>query len=452
MFIYALGYAENPVRPMPATHWETMEFLAELGIRTNPENRRCQNIDEVVDCIRTYEQRRATFDYETDGVVVKVDSLAYQADLGSVAREPRWATAFKFPPVQGITRLKRILVNVGRTGTLNPYADLEPVQVGGVTIKAATLHNEDDIQRKDIREGDWVIVHRAGEVIPQIVAPVVSRRTGQEEVWHMPTLCPACGTPVERTPGEAMYYCPNNACPAQFFELLRHFAGRGAMDIEGLGDVMANKLIEAGFVHDLADVYHLTREQLTSLDGVGDKMADLLLTAISGSRSRPLPNLLVGLGIRHVGETVAELLAKHFGDMDAIMAASVDDINNIQGIGPKIAESVCDYFQNPTNRELVEKLAAAGVKMGEPIAPRAEGPLTGREFVLTGRLEHFSRTEAEGRIMALGGEAASSVTKKTTDLVVGAEPGSKLAKAQKLGIRILDEAALMELIQDPAAK
>ncbi|MDE3077422.1 MAG: NAD-dependent DNA ligase LigA, partial [Chloroflexota bacterium] len=446
MFVYALGYVENGPGALAPTHWAMMAWLAQLGLRINPENKRCADLGEVLEYITTAEQRRAAFDYETDGVVVKVDSLAYQADLGNVAREPRWATAYKFPPVQATTRLLEIKVNVGRTGTLNPYAVLEPVQVAGVTIRRATLHNEDDIHRKDIREGDWVIVHRAGEVIPQVVAPIPSRRTGQEQVWHMPAKCPTCGSRVERVPGEAMSYCVNSSCPAQFFELLRHFAGRGSMDIEGLGDVMAGKVIAAGYVKDLADVYHLDADRLTQLEGVGDKMAELLLGSIDASRSRPLANLLVGLGIRHVGETAALLLAKHFGDMRRLMEASQEELTDIPGVGPKIAESIHQYFRNAKNREVIAKLGAAGVKMGEPPAPKAEGRLSGREFVLTGRLERYTRTEAEARLAALGGEIGSSVTRRTTDLVVGADPGSKLAKAQKLGIQILDEQQLVELI------
>jgi len=439
LFIYALGYAEGPRAPLPASHWDTLAWLAELGLRINPENRRCPTLADALAYVNRCEERRHTFDYETDGVVIKVDSLAFQADLGAVAREPRWATAFKFPPVEATTRLLRIAVNVGRTGALNPYAVLEPVQVGGVTIKAATLHNEDDIRRKDIREGDWVIVHRAGEVIPQVVAPIPSRRGGAEQEWSMPANCPACGTPVQRVPGEAMHYCTNSACPAQFFELLRHFAGRMAMDIEGLGDVMARKLISAGFVHDLADLYLLTRDQLLTLEGVGDKMAELLLGAIRGSRTRPLANLLVGLGIRHVGETAAALLAKNFGDLTTLMDAPEEALANLPGVGPKIAESVRQYFGDARNRALVAKLGNAGVKLGEPLLAPAEGPLTGREFVLTGRLDSLTRGEAEARIVALGGAIGSAVTKRTTDVVAGADPGSKLAKAQKLGTRILTE-------------
>src|SRR5581483_11020344 len=446
MFVYSLGYIDQPAAPLADTHWETMQCLAAFGLKINPENRYCRNLDEAIEAIRSLERQRESLDYEIDGVVVKVDSLAYQADLGYVANAPRWATAFKFAPVQGITRLNRIEVNVGRTGAINPFAVLEPIRVGGVTISQATLHNEDDIHRKDIREGDWVVVHRAGEVIPQVVAPVVRRRSGGEQVWHMPAECPACHTPVAREPGEAMYYCPNLSCPAQFFRLLEHFASRGTMDIEGLGEVMAHKLIQAGFVEKLSDVYHLTKEQLLQLEGVGDKMADMLLASIDASRKRPLANLIFALGIRHVGETVAAQLARHFGDMHALMNAGLDDLREVPGLGPKIAESICAYFERPVNRSLIEELAAAGVSLGEPLPPRTEGPLSGREFVLTGRLDRYPRGQAEARIKDLGGEIGSSVTKRTTDLVVGADPGSKLARAEKLGIRVLTEQDFLQLI------
>lgn len=444
MFIYSLGYYEGVHERLPRSHWETMQMFAELGLRINPENRRCRDLDEVLEFVRSVEHRRDQLDYEIDGVVIKVDSFDYQDELGSVGNAPRWATAFKFAPVQGITRLNRIAVNVGRTGALNPFAMLEPVQVGGVTISQATLHNEDDIHRKDIREGDWVIVHRAGEVIPQVVAPVVSRRTGQEQPWHMPDKCPACGTPSVRGEGEAMYYCPNLSCPAQFFRLLGHFTA--AMEIDGFGEAMVGRVIQAGYVKDLADVYHLTKDQLVQLEGVGDKMATMLLANIEASKSRPLPQLIFGLGIRHVGEKVARDVARTFPEMRQLMDASADDIEAVPGLGRVIAESIHSYFQREQNRALIAKLEAAGVKMGEPPVPKLEGPLSGRDFVLTGSLARYPRSQAEARLKALGGEIGSSVTKRTTDVVAGADPGSKLAKAEKLGIRVLNEQQFLELI------
>lgn len=444
MFVYSLGYAEGLHEPLPRSHWETMALLAELGLRINPENRRCRDLDDVLTYIREVEHHREQLDYEIDGVVIKIDPLDYQEELGNVGNAPRWATAYKFAPVQGITQLKRIMVNVGRTGALNPFAILEPVRVGGVTIGQATLHNEDDIHRKDLREGDWVVVHRAGEVIPQVVAPIVSRRTGQEQPWNMVHACPACGTPVVREPGEAMYYCPNLSCPAQFFRLLGHFTG--VMDIDGFGEAMCGRVIQAGYVHDLADVYHLTKEQLVQLDGVGEKMAESLLANIETSKGRPLPVLIFALGIRHVGWKVASDLASRFPEMDQLMTASPEDVAGVPGLGRVIAESISAYFKRPENQALIHKLAAAGVKMGEPAPPPLEGPLTGREFVLTGSLASYPRSQAEARLKALGAGIGSSVTKRTTDLVAGADPGSKLARAEKLGTRILNEQEFLELI------
>jgi DNA ligase (NAD+) len=444
MFVYSLGYAEGLHEALPRTHWDTMALLAELGLRINPENRRCRDLDEVLAYVRDIERNRERLDYEIDGVVIKIDSLDCQDELGNVGNAPRWATAYKFAPVQGVTQLKRIMVNVGRTGALNPFAVLEPVRVGGVTISQATLHNEDDIHRKDLREGDWVVVHRAGEVIPQVVAPIVSRRTGQEQPWNMVANCPACGTPAVREPGEAMYRCPNLSCPAQFFRLLGHFTG--VMDIDGFGEAMCGRVIQAGYVKDLADVYHLTKEQLVQLDGVGDKMAESLLANIEISKSRPLPVLIFGLGIRHVGWKVAGDLASHFPEMDQLMAASSDDIAAVPGLGRVIADSIHAYFERPENRALIAKLAAAGVKMGEPAPPPVEGPLAGREFVLTGSLASYPRGQAEAKLKALGATIGSSVTKRTTDLVAGADPGSKLAKAEKLGIPILTEQDFLALL------
>jgi DNA ligase (NAD+) len=444
MFVYSLGYYEDVHTPLPRSHWQAMAMLAELGLRINPENRRCKDLDEVLARVRDIERHREQLDYEIDGVVIKIDSFDYQDELGNVGNAPRWATAYKFAPVQGITQLKRIMVNVGRTGALNPFAVLEPVRVGGVTISQATLHNEDDIHRKDIREGDWVVVHRAGEVIPQVVAPIAGRRTGQEQEWHMVDKCPTCGTPAVREPGEAMYYCPNLSCPAQFFRLLGHFTG--VMDIDGFGEAMCGRVIQAGYVKDLADVYDLAKEQLVQLEGVGPKLAELLVANIEGSKTRPLPLLIFALGIRHVGEKVARDLASHFPEMDQLMQATADEIAAVPGLGRVIADSIYAYFQRPENRALVAKLAQAGVKMGEPAPPPVEGPLTGREFVLTGSLASYPRGQAEAKLEALGATIGSSVTKRTTDVVAGADPGSKLAKAEKLGTRILNEQEFLALL------
>lgn len=447
IWLYQLGWVEGA--PMPVqSHWEALQWMRDLGFRVNPQISRTSDIEEVLERCAEWERRREELDYDIDGVVVKIDSLALQQELGAVGREPRWAIAYKFPPTQGITRLIKIGVNVGRTGSLNPYAILEPVRIGGATVQMATLHNEDDIHRKDIREGDWVIVQRAGEVIPQVVGPVVSRRTGEERVWHMPDRCPACGAPVVREPGEAMYYCPNDACPAQARRLLEHFVQRGAMDIEGIGEKLAYALFDSGLVKDPADLYYLTKEQLAGLERMGDKSAENVLRNIEASKSRPLANLIFALGIRHVGSEVAALLARHFRSIDALARATEDDIAQIEGIGPVIARSVASWFRNERNRAMIEKLRRAGVTMEEAPEERREGPLSGLQFVVTGRLETFTRNEVEDFLRAHGATVGSSVSKKTHYVVVGEEPGSKAEKARRLGTPMLDEAAFLRFLRE----
>jgi DNA ligase (NAD+) len=444
IFIYQLGWADGAI---PPSHWETLKWLGELGFRTNPLIQRFRDPDDVLNYIASWEDRRESLDYEIDGLVIKVDDVGLQRAMGFVGREPRWAIAYKYPPTQATTKLLRIDVNVGRTGSLNPFAVLEPVVVAHATVKLATLHNEDDIRRKDIRVGDTVIVQRAGEVIPQVVGPVLSLRTGEEQVFTMPTECPVCGTAVVRPPGEAMTYCPNRACPAQIFRLLTHFAGRGAMDIEGLGESLASQLLTAGLVEDVADVYYLQKEQLLSLDRFAEKSAANLVDNIEKSKNRPLPNLLFALGIRHVGFETAELLADHFGSIDAMAAASLEDLEGVPTIGPKTAESVFEYFHDEQNLRLVEKLRQAGVRLeGEKTAAR-EGPLKGTSFVVTGSLTSWSRNEVESMIKRLGGAVGSSVTKKTDYLVAGENPGSKLTKAQEYGTKVLDEDGFRALLE-----
>jgi DNA ligase (NAD+) len=382
---------------------------------------------------------------------VKVDDVGLQRALGVVGREPRWAIAFKYPPTQATTKLLGIQINVGRTGSLNPFAVLEPVVVSHATVKLATLHNEDDIRRKDIRVGDTVIVQRAGEVIPQVVGPVLSLRTGNEPMFVMPTECPVCGTAVIRPEGEAMTYCPNRACPAQIFRLLTHFTSRGAMDIEGLGESMSATLLREGLVRDVADVYSITKEQLLGLERVGEKSASNLIQNIEKSKTRPLPNLLFALGVRHVGYETAELLANHFGSVDAMTAASLEDLSSVPSIGPKIAESIYEYLHDEQNLALIEKLRAAGVRLeGQKVAAR-EGPFKGMSFVVTGSLEAWSRNEAESVIKRNGGSISSGVSKKTDYLIAGESPGSKLAKAQELGTKVLDEAGFRELLSEHGA-
>ncbi|HEY7802572.1 MAG TPA: NAD-dependent DNA ligase LigA, partial [Dehalococcoidia bacterium] len=360
-FLYQLGWQEGGATP--ATHSEVLEWLRQLGFRVNPEIRRFETIEDVITFCESWTERRESLDYEIDGIVIKVDSLAYQRQLGAVGREPRWAIAYKFPPTQATTKLLRIDVNVGRTGSLNPFAVLDPVKIAGATVSLATLHNEDDIRRKDIRAGDTVIVQRAGDVIPQVVGPVRSKRSGKEKVFKMPSACPACGTPVARVEGEAMYYCPNRQCPAQRFRLLEHFVGRGAMDIDGIGESLAHQLMRAGMVQDGADLYRLRehRDELLQLERMGQKSADHLLASIEESKQRPLAQVIFALGIRHVGGEMAALLANHFGSMDALMDASAEEICAIGGVGMTIAESVREFFSLDENRSMIEKLRAAGV-------------------------------------------------------------------------------------------
>ena len=443
IFVYQLGWADGQV---PSGHWETLQWLGELGFRINPLIQRFKGSDEVMKYIASWEDRRESLDYEIDGLVIKVDDIGLQRAMGFVGREPRWAIAYKYPPTQATTKLLNIDVNVGRTGKLNPYAVLDPVVVSHATVKLATLHNEDDIRRKDIRLGDTVIVQRAGEVIPQVVGPVLSLRTGNERPFEMPATCPVCGTAVVRQAGEVGTYCPNRACPAQIFRLLTHFAGRGAMDIEGLGESLASQLLKNGMVEDLADVYYLTKEQLLTVERFAEKSASNLIENIEKSKGRPVANLLFGLGVRHVGYETAELWMDHFGSIDAIAGAGIEDLEAVPTIGRKTAESVYEYFHDEQNLKLIEKLRGAGVRLaGEKTAGR-EGPLKGQSFVVTGSLESWSRNEVEGMIKRLGGAVGSSVTKKTSYLVAGENPGSKLAKAQEYGTTVLNEEEFRELI------
>jgi DNA ligase (NAD+) len=447
-FLYQLGWQEDG--NAPDTHWQTLEWLKSRGFRVNGEIKRFEQLDDVIAFCEQWVEKRDALDYEIDGIVVKVDSFGYQRQLGVVGREPRWAIAYKFPPTQATTKLLRIDVNVGRTGTLNPFAVLEPVKIAGATVKLATLHNEDDIRRKDIREGDTVIVQRAGDVIPQVVGPVVSKRQGKERVFSMPKRCPACNTPVSRVSGEAMYFCPNRDCPTQRFRLLEHFVGRGAMDIDGIGEQLARQLMLAGLVQDGADLYrlHEKRAEALQLERMGEKSVDYVLKSIEASKNRPLAQVIFALGIRHVGFEVASILANHFGSMDALMDATTEQIDDIPGIGLKIAESVREFFALPENRTVVEKLRAAGVNLRDESGGAREGPLSGLTFVITGRLEHFSRDAAERLVKRNGGNVASSVSKKTSYIVVGEEPGSKLAKAQQLGTQVLDEDGLIALLRE----
>ena len=454
IWVYSLNSSEG-VESIEG-HWEALEWLSSVGFRINPENRLCHTLEEVQDYYQSWLERRHDLPYEVDGVVVKVSPLALQERLGVVGREPRWAIAYKFPAEQAVTRLLRIGINVGRTGSLNPYAVLEPVVVGGATVQHASLHNEEDIHRKDIRVGDTVIVERAGEVIPQVVGPVPAERTGDEQVFHMPKRCPECDASVVKSEDDAMHRCPNPSCPAQFFELLKHFVGKGAADIDGLGERWCSILIEQGMVRDVADLYRLEKDRLLELERMGDKLATRIMDNIEVSKNRPLPRLLFALGITHVGSEVADLLSQNFIDVEELSKATEEDLTEIEGIGPKIAESIIAWFQEPENQRIIEKLRASGVRLEQDALPApatvasGDAPFAGLTFVVTGTLSALSRSEAEGRIKGLGGKVTSSVTKKTSYVVVGESPGSKAAKAEQLGTSILDEDDFIRLLESPS--
>jgi len=450
IYIYMLGYAEGGATS--PTHWETMEYLRSLGFKVNPNNALLTGIDEVEEFHHTWVERREGLPYEADGIVVKLNSLDLHERLGNIGREPRWAIAYKFPAVQSTTRLIDIGISVGRTGTLNPYAILEPVSVGGVTIKQAALHNEDDIRRKDIRIGDTVTVQRAGEVIPQVVGPVVSKRSGREKPFTMPSHCPVCGAEVIRPEGEVMSYCTNAACPAQIQQRLEHFVSRGGMDIRGIGESLCAALFKAGLVKDVADLYDLTNQQLLTLEGMADKSAANIINSINKSKDRPLSRVIFALGILHIGEEMAEILTRHFGSIDRLADASREELLSIPSVGPKLADSITAFFGQKENLNIIERLRRAGVRLEEEIAKPERLPLAGQEFVITGRLEAFTRQEAEARIKALGGSIGSNITRKTTYLVVGAEPGSKLARAQALGTKQLTEEEFLRWLEQRAQK
>ena len=443
IFVYQLGWCDGS---SPQEHFEILAWLSAMGFRTNPDAALHPSLSSAFERVGWWGKQREQLDYDIDGVVLKINDTRMWDRLGAVGREPRWATAFKFPPQQVHTKLRNIEVNIGRTGVLTPFAILEPVNVGGAMVGMATLHNEGDIRRKDIRIGDTVIVQRAGEVIPQVVAPVVSLRTGDEREFVMPERCPSCETPLSRDEGEAALYCPNAECPAQQVRLLEHFASRGAMDIEGLGERMAYVLFQEGLVKGVADIYQLTVEQLAALERMGEKSATRLVEGIVASRERPLLNVIFALGIRHIGYENARVLADHFGDLEAVLDATVEALQEVEGIGPVVAASVVAWGSRETNRETVARLKAAGVRMTEERVEKPPGPLVGLTLVVTGRLETMSRMEAEDRIREAGGKVGSAVAKSTTALVVGADGGTKLAKAEKLGVRMFTEEEFLAVL------
>ena len=450
-FAYGIGPVEG-AKQMPESQHALLDWLGGLGLPLNPHTALFSEIKDVVAYCAQWTERRDALDYEIDGVVIKVDSFEQQRRLGAISNAPRWAVAFKFPAREASTTLERIKINVGRTGAIKPEAVLDPVQIGGVTVSQATLHNEDFITGRDIRIGDRVIVKRAGDVIPQVVKPIVDARSGSEKPWEMPETCPACGSDLVRLPGEADWFCMASDCPAQFIRLVEHFASRNAMDIEGLGEKLAVQLAEEGSVQHLYDLYYLTKDDLLKLERFADKKAENLLSAIEASKERPLSRLLFALGIRHVGRTVAELIVEQYAELEEIAAATAEELAGIEGIGPVIAESVVDWFAVEDNQDLVEKLREAGVNTRrlprERPAEKQNGAAAGRTFVLTGALPQLTRKEATRLIEQHGGSVTGSISGNTDYLVVGENPGSKYEQAQERGIPMLKEGELKELLRE----
>ncbi|HOR28920.1 MAG TPA: NAD-dependent DNA ligase LigA [Candidatus Sumerlaeota bacterium] len=454
IFLYAVGAHDAP---LPARHWEVLELLDRLGLPTNPERRRCENLDEVLAAIESWETARKELDYDTDGLVIKVDELALREELGARSKSPRWMIAYKFSAEQAQTRLHGIELQVGRTGAVTPVAHLEPVFVAGSTISRATLHNADEIERKDIRVGDTVIIEKGGDVIPKVVRVIESLRTGQEAPFVYPTECPVCGGGLHRPEGEAVHRCINASCPAQVKGRILHYASRNAMDIDGLGDKIVDQLVDGGHVEDIAGLYELTREQLAGLERMAEKSADNLLRGIDESRRRPLANLIYALGIRFVGSAGARLLVRRYASIDALIAAGEEELTAIDGVGEVVARSVREFIAEEKNRRLIERLRMHGVnleRLPEEAPPSAEAlagsPFAGKTCVLTGKLETMSREEGEERIAALGGKAAGSVSKKTDLVIAGPGAGSKLEKARQLGIEIIDEAEFIRRLEAAA--
>ncbi len=428
------------------SQWEALERMQAWGLRTNPASRRCQGLEEVLAFCHAWQGRRDELEYEIDGVVVKVDDFALQEELGFTSKFPRWAIAFKYPAEQASTLVRSIDVQVGRTGKLTPVAILEPVSLAGSTVGRATLHNEEEIARKDVRVGDTVLIEKGGEVIPKVVRVVEDARPKGTRRWKPPETCPVCGEPVVRPEDEVDRRCPNASCPAQIEERLKHFARRAAMDIEGLGDSLVGQLVQKELVRDFADLYHLDQEEVAGLERMAEKSARNLLEQLEKSRDRELRRLLFGLGIRHVGERVAKLLAHRFRSLDALAAAPVEEMEAVHEIGPTVAQSVHEWFQDPANRRLVERLREAGLRTEEEGAGPTSRTLEGRQFVLTGTLESMTRGAAKAAIEERGGRVTSSVSKKTSAVIVGTDPGSKADKAKQLGVDLLDEEALQALL------
>lgn len=442
IFVYTLGYAEDMAF---TTHSEALELLDAMGLKLNPYTETHPSIEAVVDYCHRWTAQRDSIPYDTDGIVVKVNSIAQQIELGATAKSPRWAIASKFPAHQAVTKIRSIGVQVGRTGVITPVAILEPVQLAGATITNATLHNEQDIIRKDIRVGDSIVLERSGDVIPKVVSVLTEKRDGTEEIFRLPDRCPSCNEPVHRSDTEAAIRCVNSACSMQLKRRIQHFASRNALNVDGLGSAMSEALVDNGLVQDVAGLYTLQKSELVALERVGEKSADNLLHAIEANKGESTAKVLFGLGILHVGENVAELLLEHFASIDALAEASVEEIAGIRGIGPQIAESVAGFFERPMNRELLKRLKDAGLKWAVDAGPDpvSESFFADKTFVLTGALSTMTRSEASNQIRALGGKVTPSVSKSTSALIVGDSPGSKYNRAQELGVPVLTEEAFV---------
>jgi DNA ligase (NAD+) len=447
LLAYGIGYTEGG--RSVSSHSEALNELRQFGFETSPDAALHGSIDEVWARCEWWLERRGSLPFEIDGVVIKVNDLRHQEELGFVSREPRWATAYKFPATQQTSRINDIVVNVGRTGALTPLAMLEPVNIGGVIVSRATLHNEDEIRRKDIRIGDAVVVQRAGDVIPQVVQVITERRDGSEREFEMPACCPVCGSPTHRAAGEAVRYCTNSACPAQLKRHVHHFVSRGGMDIEGLGEKLANRFVDLGMIRDLGDIYSLNWEVITQLEGLGETSANNLRAAVEASKQYPLERLIFALGIPNVGERSSRLLADRFHSIDNLIAADVDTIDSVPGIGSVQAQSVHDFLHTPENLTVIDKLRAAGVRLVDDDAGDgpANGPLAGKTVVLTGRLANMTRTEAEAALRRSGASVAGSVSKKTSAVFAGEDAGSKAERARELGVPVLGEDQLLEILR-----
>jgi len=444
MFAYATGRVEGKEL---ANHWDSLDYLKQIGFRISQHVKLCESVEQVKEYYQEILTLRNDLPYEIDGIVIKVNEFALQEKLGELSRSPRWAIAWKFPAQQEHTKIKDIIISVGRTGALTPVAMLEPVRVGGVEVSRASLHNEDEIRKKDVRVGDTVIIQRAGDVIPEVVKVVSSKRTGKEEKFSMPDRCPVCGSRAERPEGEAVLRCTGIACPAQIKENLAYFVSKGAMNMDGLGYKLLDQMVEKKIIQDQADLYFLKKEDIMKMDRMGDKLAENILKAIDKGRNPGLTNLIYALGIRNVGYHLAGVLAKSFKSIDNLAGQTTEDLARIYEIGPIVAQSIYNFFQSPENLKVLEKLKKGGVKFPAEKIEEREAPLSGKTFVLTGGLDSFTRAEARKVIEDMGGRVASSVSNKTDFVIAGKDPGSKYDNALRLGVRVLDESGFKEMLE-----